>query len=420
MVGAALSFAVLDLTGSVSDLGYVFTARSLPLVAFLLVGGVFADRLSRRTVMIGADLVRLGSQGLTATLLIAGHAQVWELAALQAVVGLASAFFYPAVTGLTPMLVGPEHLQQANVLRGISQAAGGIAGPAIAAALVATVGSGWALAVDAASFGVSAAALAALRLPPHAHLAAQRFFGDLRDGWSEFRSHTWLWAGVIAAGLGNMLWAPFSVLGPAIAKSSLGGPSAWALITGCSGAGAFIGGLVALRLRPRRPFRTAFVAYLPFGSPLALLAVRAPAPVVAVAALAGGGTDDRQRALGDHAAAQDRAGDAFASHELRLVRLARGPAARPGARRPGGDRSGHRGDALGGGGADPGVEPGRAVAPQRAGRRVTLCGRRPRAVHSPWPGLRVMVYVSLSGFLPVATTRPLPGLRSTMRDEPTL
>ena len=93
---------------------------------------------------------------------------------------------------------------------------------------------------------------------------------------------------MIAAGLGNMLWAPFSVLGPAIAKSSLGGPSAWALITGCSGAGAFLGGLVALRLRPRRPFRAAFVAYLPFGSPLALLAVRAPAPVVAVAALAGG------------------------------------------------------------------------------------------------------------------------------------
>jgi MFS family permease len=288
MVGVALSFAVLDLTGSVSDLGWVFTARSLPLVGFLLVGGVFADRLSRRTVMIAADLLRLGSQGLTAGLLISGHARVWELAALQAVVGVGSAFFYPAVTGLTPLLVAPERLQQANVLRGISQAAGGIAGPAISAALVATVGSGWALAVDAGSFGVSAAALATLHLPPHSRLEPQRFLRDLRDGWSEFRAHTWLWTGVIAAGLGNMLWAPFSVLGPAIAKSSLGGPSAWALITGCSGAGAFLGGLLALRIHPRRPFRAAFIAYLPFGTPLVLLAVRAPAPVIAATALLGG------------------------------------------------------------------------------------------------------------------------------------
>jgi MFS family permease len=288
MVGVALSFAVLDLTGSVSDLGWVFTARSLPLVGFLLVGGVFADRLSRRTVMIAADLLRLGSQGMTAGLLISGHAHVWELAALQAVVGVGSAFFYPAVTGLTPLLVAPERLQQANVLRGISQAAGGIAGPAISAALVATVGSGWALAVDAGSFGVSAAALATLHLPPHSRLEPQRFLRDLRDGWSEFRAHTWLWTGVIAAGLGNMLWAPFSVLGPAIAKSSLGGPSAWALITGCSGAGAFLGGLLALRIQPRRPFRAAFIAYLPFGTPLVLLAARAPAPVIAATALLGG------------------------------------------------------------------------------------------------------------------------------------
>jgi MFS family permease len=288
MVGVALSFAVLDLTGSVSDLGFVFAARSLPLVGFLLVGGVFADRLSRRAVMIGADVVRLGSQGLTAGLLISGHAQVWELAGLQAISGLASAFFYPSVTGLTPALVGGEHLQQANVLRGISGAAGSIAGPAIAGALVATVGSGWALAADAASFGVSAAFLASLRLPPHERLEAQAFLRDLRDGWAEFRARTWLWTGVIAAGLVNMLWAPFFVLGPAIARSSLGGPGAWALIVSCSGAGSFAGGLLALRLRPRRPFRAAFIAFLPYGSPMALLALRAPAPAVAALALAGG------------------------------------------------------------------------------------------------------------------------------------
>jgi MFS family permease len=218
MVGVALSFAVLGLTGSVSDLGYVLAARSLPFVGFLLIGGVFADRISRRTVVVGADVLRLGSQGLTAGLLISGTAHVWELAALQAVGGLASAFFYPAVTGLTPVLVRPEHLQQANVLRGVSQGAGGIVGPAIAGVLVATAGPGWALAADAATFGVSAAALSVLRLPPHARLELQSFLRDLRDGWSEFRSQTWLWTGVCCAGLVVMLAAPFSVLGPAIAN----------------------------------------------------------------------------------------------------------------------------------------------------------------------------------------------------------
>jgi len=288
MVGVALSFAVLDLTGSVSDLGYVLAARALPFVGFLLVGGVFADRISRRTVMLSADLVRLGSQGLTAGLLITGHAQIWELAALQAVGGLASAFFYPAVTGLTPVLVAPEQLQQANVLRGISQGAGGIAGPAIAGVLVATAGAGWALAVDAVTFGLSATALAMLRVPPYARLEVQSFLRDLRDGWSAFRSLTWLWTGVCCAGLVVMLNAPFSVLGPAIAKSSLGGAGAWAGIVAGQSAGSFLGGLLALRLRPRYPFRAAFVGFLPFGSPMVLLAVHAPAATIAVLAFVAG------------------------------------------------------------------------------------------------------------------------------------
>jgi MFS family permease len=138
MVGVALSFAVLDLTGKAADLGYVFAARSLPLVGFLIVGGVFADRLSRRAVMIGADLARFGTQGATAALLVTGHARLWELIVLQAIGGAASAFFNPSLTGLTPLLVSGEHLQQANVLRGLSAGIGGIAGPALAGILVAT------------------------------------------------------------------------------------------------------------------------------------------------------------------------------------------------------------------------------------------------------------------------------------------
>jgi MFS family permease len=290
MVPVALSFAVLETTGSVSDLGYVLAARSIPLVGFLLAGGVFADRLSRRAVMIGADLTRFASQGTVAALLITGHSRIWEIALLQAVNGSATAFFNPSLTGLTPMIVSAERLQQANVLRGISMGAGGIVGPAVAGALVATIGSGWALAVDAASFGVSAAFLANLRLPAHEHLPPQSFLRDLRDGWTEFTSRAWLWIGVLGAGVANMFAAPFFVLGAAISKASLGGPGAWALIMSGFSVGSFTGGLLALRLRPRRPFVASFLGYLPFGLPSILLAAHAPAAgIAAAAAVAGAG-----------------------------------------------------------------------------------------------------------------------------------
>ena len=288
MVGVALSFAVLDLTGKVADLGYVFAASSLPLVAFLLVGGVFADRLSRRAVMVGADVVRFAAQGATAALLLTGHARLWELIVLQVVRGAASAFFNPSLTGLTPQLVSGEHLQQANVLRGIAQGVGGIAGPALAGVLVATIGSGWALAVDAATFAVSAVCLAALRLPPRERLPQQRFLHDLRDGWREFSSRTWLWSAVVAAGIANMLSAPFFVLGAAIAKSDLGGVGPWALILAAFGIGSFAGGLLALRMRPRRPFVACFVAYVPFGLPGVLLAFHANAYAIAAATFVAG------------------------------------------------------------------------------------------------------------------------------------
>jgi hypothetical protein len=288
MVGVALSFAVLDLTGKVADLGYVFAARTLPLVGFLVVGGVFADRLSRRAVMVGADLVRFGTQGGLATLLLTGHAQLWQVIVLQTIGGAASAFFNPSLTGLTPLLVSREHLQQANALRGLSGAAGGIAGPAIAGVLVATAGPGWALAVDASTFAVSAGCLASLRLPPRARLPKQRFLHDLRDGWHEFSSRTALWSGVVAASIANMLSAPFFVLGAAIAKSDLGGAGAWALILSAFAIGSFAGGLVALRLHPRRPFAAAFIGFLPFGLPSVLLAFHASAYAIAAIALLAG------------------------------------------------------------------------------------------------------------------------------------
>jgi hypothetical protein len=288
ITGVALAFAVLDLTGSATDLGYVFAAKTIPLVGFLLVGGVFADRLPRRAVMLVADVARLGTQGTVAVLILTHHAHIWEIVVLQAISGTASAFFNPASTGLTPMTVSPERLQQANALRGLSMASTGIIGSVISGALVAGVGAGWALAIDAASFGVSAFFLAQLRLPAHVTLPPQSFLRDLHEGWREFSSRTWVWVIVVAASIGNMMTSVFVVLGAFVAKTSLGGAGAWAGILAALGAGSVIGGFVALRIHVRRPlfFGSSVLAFLPI--PIALLALRAPVVVIGLGALLAG------------------------------------------------------------------------------------------------------------------------------------
>lgn len=286
--GIALAFAVLDLTGSATDLGYVFAAKTLPLVTFLLIGGVFADRLPRRAVMLASDVVRMGTQGGVAILILTHSAHIWELVVLQAIAGAASAFFNPASTGLTPLTISPERLQQANALRGLSMASAGIVGTAIGGGVVTAVGPGWALAVDAASYGVSALFLAQLRLPPHDKLAPQSFLADLREGWHEFVSRTWVWMIVVAASIGNMAASVFVVLGAVIAKESLGGPLAWTVILAALGLGSLVGGLVSLHIRVRRPlyFGSSLLVFISI--PIALLALRAPAIVIACGTLLGG------------------------------------------------------------------------------------------------------------------------------------
>ena len=286
--GIALAFAVLDLTGSATDLGYVFAAKTIPLVTFLLVGGVFADRLPRRAVMLTADVVRGLCQGTFALLILTHQAQIWELVILQAFAGTATAFFNPASTGLTPMTISAERLQQANALRGLSMASTGIIGTALGGIAVSAVGPGWALVVDAASFGASAFFLAQLRLPAHIHLPPQSFLADLHEGWREFSSRTWVWVIVVAASIGNMMSSVFVVLGAVISKRDLGGPLAWTLIISALGLGSFVGGIVSLRVKVRRPLFFGSSLLGLFSIPMVLLALRAPAVVVAAGALFSG------------------------------------------------------------------------------------------------------------------------------------
>jgi MFS family permease len=288
MVPVALAFAVLELGGSVSEVGIVLAARTFALVASLLIGGVVADRVSRKTVMVVSDLARVVTQGLLAALLIADVADVPTVAVLAAATGLATGFFNPASTGLLPLIVPAEEIQQSNGLRATALSGGEIAGPAIAGVLIAAAGAGWALAIDSVTFAISAALLARMRIPPVAEREATSFLADLRDGWSAFRARTWVWTFVLSAALANLLSAAWNVLGPVVAERDLGGAAAWGGILAAFGVGALLGALIAIRIEPRRPIVTATITFALFSAPLWLVAAGASAPLIAVGALVGG------------------------------------------------------------------------------------------------------------------------------------
>jgi MFS family permease len=291
MAGVAISFAVIHLTGSAADLGYVLSARSFSVISTLIFGGVIADRFPRLRVMITADLARFLTQAATATLLVTGHALLWELMLLQAALGAGSAIFNPAVTGLMPSLVGSGMLQQANALRGLAMSAGYIAGPAAAGIIVTAASPGWAIAVDAATFAVSASQLARLRPRAAASPSRASFLRDLRNGWTELRAHTWLWTFVVSCSFNNACYSAFLVLGPAVTARSHDGAAQWATLLAALGIGSLLGGAVAIRIQPRRPLLAAALAVALF--PLPTLGLAARAPIIAVAVLcvlAGAGT----------------------------------------------------------------------------------------------------------------------------------
>ena len=233
----AIAFAVLQV-GSASDLGLVLAASMLPTVLFVLVGGVIADRLPRHTVLVVSNLVSGAAQGLFAVVIVSGHAQLWELIAIQAVRGVSTAFFFPAAQGIVPEVVSAGRLQAANVLLRLSRNTTSILGAAVAGIVVAAAGPAWGLAVDAVSYLLAALFMARIELPPRARRETPAFVRELVEGWDEFRSRTWLWVVVVAFGVLNAAQAgAFNVLGPPIAKEHLGGAASWGFILATLSAG---------------------------------------------------------------------------------------------------------------------------------------------------------------------------------------
>jgi MFS family permease len=282
-VPVAISFAVLDLTGSVSDLGLVLFARILGQVLLFLAGGVWADRLPRQHVMVASNVVRFFSQGLLGVLLVSGHAELWELVALQFVHGAATGVFRPAASGLTPQLVPSAQLQPANGLMYLTLSIGGIVGPAVGGVLVATTSPGWALIGDAVTFAFAAVLLIRIRPLGYAPRPRESFWQELAGGWREVRSRTWLWASIVDFAAFQMIYlATIMVLGPLVAKQSLGGAGAWAGILVAFSFGTLLGNAWSMRLRPRRPLIFAWGIILLCGPSLILLAFRTPAWTIAL------------------------------------------------------------------------------------------------------------------------------------------
>ena len=285
----AIAFAVLDLTGSASDLGLVVAAGFVPQVFFILVGGIWADRLPRHHVMVVSDLVAGGAQGAIAVLVLTGSAEIWHLLALQVVRGVAASFFFPASQGIVPQTISARLLQEANALLRLTRNGTQIGGTAAGGIIVAATGSGWALAFDAATYFLGAAFLLGMRLPRDLTMPERHFARELREGWDAFRSRAWLWGIVVqfafvnAAGVGA--WA---VLGPVVADADLGGAAAWGLILAAQSAGFILGSVLTLRYRPDRILLVATLAIFPMAVPILLLAAPAPVVVIALAAFAAG------------------------------------------------------------------------------------------------------------------------------------
>jgi MFS family permease len=279
-----LALAVTEI-GSATDVGFVLAARYVPLVALLLLGGVYADRLPRRAVMIAADLARFGLHALLAALFLAGVVDVWQVIVIEALFACAEAFSIPAHQGLIPQTVPEGEIQQATALSNLARNMTQLVGPAAGTAIYVGAGAGAAFLVDALSFAVGAWLLLGVSARPRgtggARLGVRR---ELADGFRHVRARPWLWVTVLNANL-YLLFAegPFNVLGPTRSQQAYGAAERYGIAVTILGAGLLIGTLVSGRMRPRRPLVVAYLALLPLS--LAYLAFALGAPFILVAAL---------------------------------------------------------------------------------------------------------------------------------------
>ena len=282
LVPVAMAFAVLAVGHSTVALGGVLAVGLGSRVVFTLVGGVVADRLPRRAVMLACDLVRGVVQAFIGVMLLTGHMTLPLFFVTSAVFGAASAFFGPASDGLVPQTITRECLQPANALLNISRNSANIFGPAASGALIAVAGTGWVFVIDSASFVLSAFFLVQLKVAAHTRAERSRFLVEIRDGFREVVSRAWVRTPIVGFALSNFCLAAFLVLGPPIFRDHFHGARDWGIVSAVGAVGAIVGALLSARWRPRHPITACFAACMLIALPLAALA--GPLPLGAIVA----------------------------------------------------------------------------------------------------------------------------------------
>jgi MFS family permease len=291
IIFVALALYVTEI-GSTTDVGIVLAAATIPLVAFLLIGGVWADRLPRHRVMIVTDLIRFALHATLAALIFTGAIEIWHLAVIEALFGTAEAFFRPAYTGLVPQTVPEEMIQDAKAAGSTVETVAEFVGPALATVLVLGLGAGWAFAIDALTFLVSAYFLTRVRPRERgAPAARQTLLAELREGYREVRSRAWIWVTVAVFAVTLMLsFGPWTTLGPTVAEKEYGSSGVFGLLAAVMGAGTVLGAILGFRWRPRHPMRAGFLWCLPWPAVTAAFALAAPlALLIPLFAVAGVG-----------------------------------------------------------------------------------------------------------------------------------
>ena len=281
MVIVAVALFVTNLTHDPGDVGLVLAAYAGPMTVFVVFGGVVADRLPRRTVMLTCDAVRGLLHGSLALLIVTGTVQMWHVLVIALLFGSAEAMFRPAVAGIVPQVVPLGDLQSAQALSTLIGQIARCAAPVLATCLVLLGGAGTAFGLDAVTFAISAALLARVRVTPGARAEEAPFLADLAESWRAVRSRVWVWATLSAFAAGQLLaLAPFLVLGAHVADQRYGSAVAFGLANAFWGAGTVCGAALAGWWRPRHLLRMGLLVSAPWPLCIVVFALGPPVALV--------------------------------------------------------------------------------------------------------------------------------------------
>ena len=251
----ALAYGVLSIPGTDgSDLSLVMAARYFPMIAFMLFGGVFADRFQRNRIVGAVDIIGSFTAALSAISFIGGFPHVWLLVAMGALFGILNALWWPAMSGILPEILPKENLQEGNAIVGLMTNLGYITGTLSGGVLVAAFNPGWALLVDSITFFIAGVIVWNLKLTSKTRIESPGIIHDLKVGWREFISRSWVVTMVVTFAFINMSFeSMLQVLGPLNFSDPVSGPRYWSLNLAGMTTGMMIGGFIVLKFKFKRP-----------------------------------------------------------------------------------------------------------------------------------------------------------------------